>query len=547
MNAPARSTAPRDGEVTVDVVVLGSGAAGLTAALTAAVQGASVALFEKAATVGGTSAVSGGIAWIPAHDRAPDGPLTVADALAYLHAQSLGSMDDELVEVFVRTGAAMVDFVEAHSGTRFEIADGFPDYKPELPGGRPGGGRSLSPAAFDLARLGEWRDRITSFPADWSNVGFDAETRARLHAQTGSDSADFCVAGTALVAGLLRGVLDAGVVPQTGARAVELLSEGRAVTGVRLRTATGERIVHARHGVVLATGGFEWDPRLVRAYLRGPMHGPVSPPNNTGDGLRMAMARGADLGTMSEAWWVPVVRIPGDTIEGKPRSRSVRLERTRPRSIMVNRAGRRFVNEASEYNSMAGAFHYLDPKGGYVNDPGWIVFDSVHLRRYGFLGIAPDGEVPEWFRESADLAELGAKTGIDPDGLAATVAAWNRHVADGVDPDFGRGASAYDGWWGDETAKTVAGRTLGPLDTAPYYAVPVTVGAMGTKGGPRTDRDGRVLHVDGIVIPGLFAAGNAMAGVTGRAYGGAGGTIGPGMVFGFRAGHAAATGKSVDS
>ncbi|WP_280258830.1 FAD-dependent oxidoreductase [Nocardia wallacei] len=546
MNSPAPSTATGDGEVAVDVVVLGSGAAGLTAALTAAVRGASVAVFEKADTVGGTSAVSGGIAWIPAHDRAPDGPLTVADALAYLHAQSLGSMDDELVEIFVRTGAAMVDFVEAHSGTRFEIADGFPDYKPELPGGRPGGGRSLSPVAFDLTRLGEWRDRITSFPADWSNVGFDAETRARLHAQTGSDSADFCVAGTALVAGLLRGVLDAGVVPRTGARAVELLSEGRTITGVRLSTADGERIVRARKGVVLATGGFEWDAGLVRAYLRGPMHGPVSPPNNTGDGLRMAMAHGADLGTMSEAWWVPVVRIPGDTIGGEPRSRSVRLERTRPRSIMVNRAGRRFVNEASEYNSMAGAFHYLDPKGGYVNDPGWIVFDAEHLRRYGFLGIAPGDAVPEWFCESADFAELGAKTGIDPAGLAATVAAWNRTVADGVDPDFGRGASAYDGWWGDESADTVAGRTLGPVDTAPYYAVPVTVGAMGTKGGPRTDRDGRVLHVDGQVIPGLYAAGNAMAGVTGRAYGGAGGTIGPGMVFGFRAGHAAATGKSAD-
>ncbi|MGY2039957.1 FAD-dependent oxidoreductase [Nocardia gipuzkoensis] len=533
-------------DVEVDVVVLGSGAAGLTAALSAAVHGASVAVFEKAATVGGTSAVSGGIAWIPAHDRCADGPLSVADALSYLHAQSLNSMDDELVEVFVRTGAAMVDFVEAHSGVRFEIAEGFPDYKPELPGGRPGGGRSLSPVAFDLSRIGDWRDRITAFPADWSNVGFDAETRARLHATVADESADLCVAGTALIAGLLAGVLDAGVVPRTRVRATELIAENGAISGVRIVTAAGESTVRARGGVVLATGGFEWDPVLVRSYLRGPMHGAVSPPNNTGDGLRMAMAHGADLGTMSEAWWVPIVRIPGDTIDGKPRSRSVRLERTRPRSIMVNRAGKRFVNEASEYNSMAGAFHYLDPKGGYVNDPGWIVFDAVHLRRYGFLGVAPGDPVPEWFCESADLAELGARTGIDPDGLAATVAAWNRHVAAEADPDFGRGSSAYDGWWGDERAATVAGRTLGPIDTAPYYAVPVTVGAMGTKGGPRTDRDGRVRHVSGAVIPGLFAAGNAMAGVTGRAYGGAGGTIGPGMVWGFRAGYAAATGKSVE-
>jgi 3-oxosteroid 1-dehydrogenase len=153
--------------------------------------------------------------------------------------------------------------------------------------------------------------------------------------------------------------------------------------------------------------------------------------------------------------------------------------------------------------------------------------------------------VPEWFCESADLAELGAKTGIDAAGLTNTIARWNRNVANGSDPDFGRGSSAYDGYWGDERATTLAGKTLGPIDTAPFYAVPIGVGSMGTKGGPRTDRDGRVLHVNGRPIPGLFAAGNAMAGATGRAYGGAGGTIGPAMVFGYRAGYAAAAGESV--
>ena len=303
--------------------------------------------------------------------------------------------------------------------------------------------------------------------------------------------------------------------------------------------------VRARAGVVLGTGGFEWDEALVEAFLRGPMHGPVSPPNNTGDGLRMAMAHGADLANMGEAWWVPIIQIPGDTFEGKPRSRSVRLERTRPRSIIVNRAGKRFLNEAGEYNSMAGPFHHLDPRHGYINDPAWIVFDSQHLKRYGFLGVEPDGPIPHWFCESKDLAELGEKTGIDAEGLARTLEAWNANVAHEHDPDFGRGSSAYDGYWGDNDAPTTAGKTLGPIDTAPYYAVPVTVGAMGTKGGPRTDRDGRVLHVSGEPIPGLYAAGNAMAGATGKAYGGAGGTIGPAMVFGFRAGHAAATGKSV--
>ncbi|OBH89493.1 FAD-dependent oxidoreductase [Mycobacterium sp. E2989] len=533
-------------DMQADVVVLGSGGAGLTAALTAVASGASVEVFEKAPSVGGTTAVSGGVVWIPAHNRSPEGELTTADALRYLRAQSLGSMDDELVETFVHTGPAMLDFVEAHSGLRFEIATGFPDYQPELPGGQPTGGRSLTAAPFDLAQLGEWATRITSFPADWSNVGFDAETRARLHAAIDERTGHLCVAGTALIAGLLKGLLDAGVTPHTGARAEQLIGEGGEITGVRIGLAGRTVNVRARHGVILGTGGFEWDPALAQAFLRGPMHGAVSPPNNTGDGLRMAMAHGADLANMGEAWWVPIVQIPGDTIDGRPRSRSVRLERTRPRSIIVNSAGRRFVNEACDYNSMAGAFHYLDPRGGYVNDRGWMVFDAIHLQRYGFLGVEPGQPVPDWFCESADLTELAAKAGIDADGLIRTVEDWNRHVAAGADPDFGRGSSAYDGYWGDGSATTLAGKTLGPIDTAPYYAVPVCIGAMGTKGGPRTDRDGRVLHVDGDPIPGLFAAGNAMGGVTGRAYGGAGGTLGPAMVFGYRAGHAAATGKSVD-
>src|SRR6202044_3817784 len=480
----------------VDVVVLGSGGAALAAALTATASGASVAVYEKAATVGGTTAVSGGVVWIPAHKRCPDGELTVDDALSYLRAQSLGSMDDALVDTFVRTGPAMLDFIEANSSLRFEIATGFPDYKPELPGGQPGGGRSLSAAPFDLNQLGEWRYRITSFPQDWSNVGFDAETRARLHAGV-DENADLCVAGTALIAGLLKGLLDAGVIPHTDARAEDLITEDGAIVGVRIASAGEQLAVHARRGMILGTGGFEWDPVLVNTFLRGPMHGAVSPPNNTGDGLRMAMAHGADLANMGEAWWVPIVQIPGDTIDGHQRSRSVRLERTRPRSIIVNRLGKRFVNEACDYNSMAGAFHYLDPRAGYVNDPAWMVFDAQHLKRYGFLGV-------------------------DPDGLTPPIDAWNRHVGDGSDPDFGRGSSAYDGYWGDEHATTLAGKTLGPVDTAPFYAVPVSVGAMGTKGGPRTDRDGRVLHVSGAPIPGLFAAGNAMGGVTGRAYGGAG-------------------------
>ena len=155
-------------------------------------------------------------------------------------------------------------------------------------------------------------------------------------------------------------------------------------------------------------------------------------------------------------------RSPATRSRGRPRSRSVRLERTRPRSIIVNRAGKRFLNEAGEYNSMAGPFHHLDPRHGYLNDPAWIVFDDQHLKRYGFLGVEPDGPVPDWFCQSRDLAELSEKTGIDADGLARTLDAWNDSVANENDPDFGRGSSAYDGYWGDNDAATTAGKTLGP-------------------------------------------------------------------------------------
>ncbi|PRC47269.1 FAD-binding protein, partial [Mycobacterium sp. ITM-2017-0098] len=235
--------------------------------------GATVEVYEKAATVGGTTAVSGGIVWIPAHGRSSDGELTAEDAMAYLRAQSLGFMDDELVETFVTTGAAMLDFVEDHSDLVFEVAAGFPDYKPELPGGKPDGGRSLNAKPFDLSRLDDWRDRITSFPADFSNVGIDAETRARIHASVDAESGDYCVAGTALIAGLLRGLLDHGIAPHTEARATELIADPLGVTGVRIEQGGRDLHVRAHRAVILGTGGFEWDHRLVEAYLRGPMRG----------------------------------------------------------------------------------------------------------------------------------------------------------------------------------------------------------------------------------------------------------------------------------
>jgi 3-oxosteroid 1-dehydrogenase len=525
-----------------DVLVVGSGSAGMAAALAASAAGAKVIVAERGDTIGGTSAVSGGLLWIPAHERAEGVSLPVDDALKYMEALSNGSIDMDLAEMFVRSGAGVLDFVEKNSAIEWNVVDGLPDYRPERTGGKAEGGRSVGPRPLAADVVGEWGDKITEFPADAQGGGVDEETKARLFGGSGDGA---LIAGKALIAGMLRGVLDHGGEVRTGMRAVSIITEDGAVRGAQVATDSGEETIRASRGVILASGGFEWNPRLVSEFLRGPMHRPVSPPRNTGDGLKMAMALGAELGNMSEAWWCPVVHIPGDTFLGHQRGRSVRIERTLPRSIMVNNAGKRFVNEAVEYNAIAGGFHYFDAQAfAFVNSPAWVVFDHGFLRRYPFLGVTADAEIPEWFNASPDVQALADKTGIDTEGLATTLARWNEHVAAGSDPDFKRGDSAYDTYWGDLDQPEGAMRTLGPLDEGPFYAVPIDVGTLGTKGGPRTDGNAQVRHIAGGMIPGLYAAGNAMASTMGMIYGGAGGTIGPAVVWGTRAGHHAATGDA---
>jgi 3-oxosteroid 1-dehydrogenase len=434
----------------------------------------------------------------------------------------------------------------ANTSLQFRVIEGFPDYHPERPGGRPGGargGRSIIPELFPYRRLGDWAARVTAFPdtpallalsrADTGNplqVHFPPEVVDRI------ETDDLRFGGAALVGGLLEACLERGIVPVTGARAVELVAGRGGVTGVVIESGGRQSEVRAQRGVILATGGFEWDESLVREFLRGPVHGAASPPFNTGDGLRMAMKVGAALGNMREAWWIPVVKIPAHEAWGEQRNTIILSQRTRPRCIMVNKFGERFANEAANYNAMGASFHQFDvTRFDYTNIPAWMVFDADHLRAYGFLTIPPGGEAPAWFNPSASLADLAVKIGANPAGLESTVASWNEYADKGVDPDFGRGDSSYDWWWGDWT-KEGTGRTLGRIDTPPYFAVQVHGGTLGTKGGPQTNSDGEVIDVDGQTISGLYAAGNAMAGTTGMVYGGAGGTIGPAMVWGLRAG-----------
>ena len=311
--------------------------------------------------------------------------------------------------------------------------------------------------------------------------------------------------------------------------------------GVGFEGPQGVHEVAARQGVILATGGFEWDKAFARDFLRGPISHPASVPTNTGDGLRMAMRAGAALGNMREAWWVPVCTVPGENQFGTQPVYLVQRERTVPHSIMVNREGKRFTNEAANYNAMGGAFHELDPTTfDYRNLPCWVVFDANMVERFGGFQSPPGAPMPEWITRADTLAGLAEMIDVPAAALEASVERWNGHAAQGSDPDFRRGVSAFDGFVGNREGYPGAASTLGPLDRAPFYAVQLHSSTLGTKGGPRTSAKAEVLDVDGKVIPGLFAAGNVMAGPTGMVYGGAGGTLGPALVFGYLAGRTAA-------
>lgn len=525
------------GELTdsYDVIVVGSGAPGLTAALAAASTGATTAVLEKADFLGGTSAVSGGMVWVPMNRCMTELAITDSrdDALAYLHAICDGRTPREVLEVLVDRGTEMLGFVESETALRFETLEHFPDYHPDWPGAH-AGGRSLEPIPYDGRRLGrlfdslrpdhrppftmreyeEWRI-FTNFP--WDEL---------------ADRADegLVARGRALVGPLIEACADAGVTLATGCGVRRLRFDGTAVRGVEV----GDGTVSARGGVVLACGGFEWSPEMVAGYLPGPVQGSCSPPHNTGDGLRMGSKVGAKLGNLNEAWWGPMVLIPGDETDGAQTSTLLRFERTGPGSIIVNRAGRRFVNEAHNYNDMTKAFHAFDPETStYRNLPAWLIFDHQHLASYGFLSHRSDAPTPPWLTTADTLDALAHAVGIDATGLAGTVERFNRNAASGRDPEFNRGISAYDRYWGDRHAAHPA---LGPVATPPFYAIEVVSGVIGTKGGLVTDVAGRALDAFDEAIPGLYGAGNTTAQPMGPGYAGAGSTLGPGMTMGYIAG-----------
>lgn len=537
-----------------DVLVLGTGAAGLTAAIAAHEHGAKVGVLEKSDRVGGTTAWSGGMIWIPntPHQKAAGRSDSREEALTYIGALSNGLISEDLAAAYVDAGPEMVRFLEERTPVSFYCVADFPDYHPEVPGGKAEGGRTLECPPFSYHELGEWAARVEVspyFPDIHIAIGettlgqpvpvpMPPEVKQRRIAE------DERGLGHALIGRLLKGCLDRGIEPLTGHRAVELILSNGRVTGVRVEHEGGERVIGARN-VVIATGGFEWNERFVRAFLRGPLTHPVSVPTNTGDGLVMAMKAGAMLGNMREAWWQTSVVVP-DTLVSTGRQ-IISSARGLPGAIIVNRAGRRFMNEAANYNAVGAAMQEQDTASGtYRNLPCWVVFDQRYFDRYGFAGGMKDGlnggtaSAPDWITAAETLDGLALKLGIPAGALDETVARFNAHVEAGHDADFQRGESAHDRWWGDPAWKGQKRATLGPIGPGPWYAVEMLPSGLGTKGGPQTDAEGRVMHLDGQPIEGLYAAGNAMASPFGMTYGGAGGTIGPAMVFGFLAGRHAA-------
>jgi 3-oxosteroid 1-dehydrogenase len=527
------------------VIVVGSGAAALAAALAAHDAGATVAVVERAEAVGGTTAVSGGGVWMPGnHVTGADD--SGEEALAYMAALSGGRAPTEQLARYVAEGPGIVAGLERRSGVRFApIA--WPDYHPEMEGAR-ATGRMIEPALYDTNRLGDWakalrrapvlglpltlRESTVEWRPSYTPERYDAaEIKRRVQAQ-------LVACGQALVGGLLEGCLARGIEPVLGTRAAELIVRNGAVAGLVVER-DGRRVDLPSRAVVLALGGYEWNGELCSRFLPGPLTHPTSPPGNEGDGLLMAMEVGADLANMNEAWWYPAGAVPGEEYDGRPLARFIAVERTAPHSIVVDRFGRRFVNEAANYNDMQKAFFAFDANDASPRHlPCWVVFDQQYRSRYPVMSARPGSPDPDWLLVHDTLDGLAVAAGIDAAGLCESVGRWNAFVAEGRDRDFGRGDSFYDRFHGDPTA---AHPNLGSLERGPYYALPVHVGAVGTSGGPRIDAHCRVQHVRDRPIPGLHGAGNVIASPAGPAYFGGGTTIGMALVWGHIAGEAAGT------
>jgi len=553
-----------DSNAEFDVIVVGSGAAGMTAALAAAHRGLRTAIVEKAATFGGSTARSGGGVWIPDNEALREAGITDSpdDARTYLHTIIGEHGDPARIDTYLDRGPEVVSFLLRNTPLRLQWVPGYSDYYPEAPGGR-AHGRSVEPVPFDGTKLG---DDLATLAPDYgksprnlvvTQADFRLLTllvrnpRGPLRAlRVGARWLKATLLrqrllgrGQALAAALRVGLRQAGVPIWLDTPLVELVTDGDTVTGAVVRHDGAERRLTARQGVVITSGGFEHNEAMRKEHQREPIgtEWTTGAPSNTGDGIRAGQALGAAVGFMADAWWGPSIPLPGGPW-------FCLAERSLPGSIMVNGRGERFVNESAPYVDATHAMYGGElgqGDGPAENIPTWLIFDQRYRNRYLFAGVGPRQPLPgRWFKTGAlhratTLTALADAIDVPAETLTSTVTRFNGFATDGHDPDFGRGASAYDHYYGDPRNRP--NPSLGALDVAPYYAAKLVPGDLGTKGGLKTDARTRVLREDGSVIAGLYAAGNASTPVMGHTYAGPGATIGPAMVFGYLAAHDIAT------
>ncbi len=563
-------------EVDCDVLVIGSGAAGLSAAVTAAWHGLKVVVIEKDAVCGGATALSGGWMWVPRN------PLSQADGivedrelpLTYLKHELGANYDAAKVEAFLDAGPQMVDFFERETELQFVSGSSIADIHGNSPGAGTGG-RSVAPKPYDGRLLGKEllsKVRGQKYETSLFGLGIMAgpDLYRFLHATRSLDAFAHVgrriarhafelafygrgmqlVNGTALIARLMKSADDLGVKIWVSSPAVRLLLQHRAVLGAVVQTSDGIATIRARRGVLLAAGGFPHDVVRRRELCPGLPSGgeqwALPPRSVSGDGVRLGESVGGhfDRSVASAVAWCPVsiVRYRNKSVGLYPHI----IDRGKPGIIGVLADGRRFVNEADGYHDYVSAMMKAIPPGREI--ASWLICDHAFQRRYPF-GMSKPFPVPVWpylrsgyLKRGRTIERLAAACGIDPRGLMQTLALYNIHARKGEDPRFGRGTTPFNRGSGDPDHKP--NPCVAPIERPPFYAIKVLPGSFGTFAGLKTDAFARVLDDKGTPIGGLYAVGSDQANVMGGHYPCGGINLGPAMTFGFVAGRHVARGET---
>ena len=544
----------------VDILVVGSGAGGMLAALVAASNQADVLIVEKDKQWGGTSATSGAGIWIPGSDTAKAAGFedNLDDAFKYLRKLSADNVPDANIRAYVDNAAPMLRWLLVHTPVRY-MAFPYPDYHAEEPGGSPQGFRTHLPDMLDGKPLGK-DIKTQRFPSPAASLfGYlnwtFAETYEILYRSKGwfthlclnmarywldwpfrftSRKDRRLTLGNALTGGLRMALNELKVPLWLETPLVELVTDKGRVTGAVVSQRGKQMRIGARKGVVLAAGGFDKNQAMRDAdmplYPAALYSGGVS--SNTGDAIRAGEAAGAATMNMQSAWAAPVFHVPGED-----RGRLSTMERALPGCIMVNQSGARYLNEAASYHVTGQKMARRHAEHGDAS-PSWMLFDYRYRHLYPMGPLYP--LIPDWLQPGAvktvlkkarTIEELAAQMGVDPAMLAETVAQFNHHASKGEDPLFQRGQAAYDKMYGDPRQQP--NPCLRPIAEAPFYAMPIYPGDIGTNGGLTTNERAQVTDARGKAIAGLYAVGNNAASAMGESYPGAGVTIGPAMTFGY--------------